>query len=251
MNRLFKQFFTSATVAGMLLTGVTQAGAQQKKNSPNGVPPVPARKAPTPPTGPTPHMPEGTVDLSGVWVLSGSTLLPGEPAYQPAAKKLYDERKALKGKGDPESICLPDGAVRVTAQPYKIVQGPKMIVLLSEGNTHSYRRFFLDGRAHNLDLEPETYTGDSTAKWDGDALVVDTVGFNDKTWLDATGKPHSEAMHLTERYRRPDLGHLNVQITIDDPKALTKPYSFNRVFTLAPDWELQEYVCQAILDGIE
>jgi hypothetical protein len=176
--------------------------------------------------------------------------LPGDPSFQPAFKKIYDERKANKGKDDPESICLPDGAVRITALPYKIVQGPKMIVLLSEGNTHSYRRFFLDGRAHNLDLDPTTYTGDSTGKWDGDTLVVDTIGFNDKTWLDATGKPHSEDLHVTERFRRPDLGHLNVQITLDDKTAFTKPYTFDRVFTLAPGWEIQEYVCQAILDGL-
>jgi hypothetical protein len=125
-----------------------------------------------------------------------------------------------------------------------------MVVLLWEGNTHSYRRFFLDGRAHNLDIEPESYTGQSIGKWDGDTLVVDTVGFNDKTWLDSTGKPHSEAMHLIERYKRPDLGHLNVDITIEDDKAFTKPYNFTRTFTLAPGWELQEYICQAILDGI-
>jgi hypothetical protein len=195
-------------------------------------------------------MPDGKVDLSGVWVVSGSPNLPGDPDYKPAAKKLYDERKANKGKDDPEAICLPDGAVRITPLPYKIVQGPTMVVLLSEGNTHSYRRFFLDGRPHNLDLDPNTYTGDSTAKWDGDALVVDTIGFNDKTWLDATGKPHSEDLHVTERYRRPDLGHLNVQITLDDKTAFTKPYTFDRVFTLAQGWELQEYVCQAILDGL-
>jgi hypothetical protein len=215
-----------------------------------GVPPVQAKKAPTPPAGPTPRTQDGKVDLSGVWV-PGSTLLPSDPAYQPWAKKIYDERKANKGKDDPERVCLPDGAVRINPLPYKIVQGPKMVALLWEGNTHSYRRFFLDGRAHNLDIEPESYTGQSIGKWDGDTLVVDTVGFNDKTWLDATGKPHSEAMHLIERFSRPDLGHLNVQLTIDDEKAMTKPYAFTRVFTLAPSWELQEYVCQAILDGIE
>jgi hypothetical protein len=80
--------------------------------------------------------------------------------------------------------------------------------------------------------------------------AVDTIAFNDKNRLDATGKPHSDAMKLTEKIRRPDLGHLSVDITIDDPKALTKPYTFTRNFTLAPSWELQEYVCQAILDGI-
>jgi len=166
------------------------------------------------------------------------------------AKKIYDEHKAKKGADDPERLCLPNGAVRINPLPYKIVQSPKMVALLWEGNTHSYRRFFLDGRKPNLDVEPESYTGLSNGRWDGDALVVDTVGFNDKTWLDATGKPHSEEMHLTERYKRPDLGHLNVDLTIDDAKAFTKPYSFTRTFTLAPNWELQEYVCQAILDNV-
>lgn len=214
------------------------------------VPPVHAPKAPTPPSGPTPRAENGKVDLSGVWIPT-STRLPSDPSYQPWAKKLYEERKANKGKDDPEKICLPDGAVRLNPLPYKIVQRPETVALLWEGNTHSYRRFFLDGRPHNLEIEPETYTGQSIGKWDGDTLVVDTIGFNDKTWLDDTGKPHSADLHLTERYRRPDLGHLNVQLTLDDPKAFTKPYSFERVFTLAPDRDLQEYVCQAILDGIQ
>jgi len=213
-----------------------------------GVPPVVARKAPAPPSGPTPHL-DGKVDLSGLWVPT-STQLPGDPSYQPAYKKIYDERKANKGRDDPERVCLPNGAVRVNPLPYKIVQRPNMVALLWEGNTHSYRRFFLDGRKPNLEIEPESWTGQSIGKWDGETLVVDTIGFNDKTWLDSTGKPHSEAMHLTERYRRPDLGHLAVDLNIEDPKAFTKPYTFTRSFTLSPTWELQEYVCQAILDGI-
>ena len=213
------------------------------------VPVLQARKAPAPPAGPTPHTDFGKVDFSGVWVPT-SINLPSDPSYQPGFKAVYDARKSDPNKADPERICLPDGAVRVNPLPYKIVQRQDTIALLWEGSTHSYRRFFLDGRAHNLDLEPETWTGQSIGKWDGDALVVDTIGFNDKTWLDSTGKPHSSDMHLTERYRRPDLGHLNVDLTIEDPKALTKPYSFTRTFTLAPNMELQEYVCQAILDGI-
>ena len=219
------------------------------QNKLRGVPPVQARKPPAPPSGPTPHTQDGKVDFSGVWVPT-STLLPGDPSYQPWAKKIYDERKANKGKDDPERLCLPNGAVRINPLPYKIVQRPDTVALLWEGNTHSYRRFFLDRRAHSLDIEPESWTGQSIGTWEGDMLVVDTVGFNDKTWLDATGKPHSDAMHLIERYRRPDLGHLNVELTIEDAKALTKPYTFTRVFTLAPGWELQEYVCQAILDEV-
>jgi len=219
-----------------------------EKRLANGVPPVQARKAPAPPSGAAPRL-DGKLDLSGVWVPT-TTSLPSDPSYQPAFKKIYDERKANKGKDDPEKFCLPNGAVRVNPLPYKIVQRSNMIALLWEGNTHSYRRFFLDGRKPNLEVEPESWTGLSHGKWEGDTLVVDTVGFNDKAWLDATGKPHSDAMHLVERYKRPDLGHLNVDLTIEDPKAFTKPYSFTRSFTLAPGWELQEYVCQAILDGV-
>ena len=216
----------------------------------DGVTPPKARKAPKPPAGATPRAEDGRVDLSGVWVPT-STMLPSDPAYRPEYQKIYDQRKQDKGKADPERVCLPDGAVRINPLPYKIVQRHDTVTLLWEGNTHSYRRFFLDGRAHNLDVEPESWTGQSIGKWDGDTLVVDTVGFNDKTWLDATGKPHSEAMHVVERYTRPDLGHLNVQLTIDDPKAMTQPYTFNRSFTLAPGWELQEYVCEALLQGVE
>jgi hypothetical protein len=181
-------------------------------------------------------------DLSGIWVLNGDTRLPGEPAYQPWAKKLYDERKAGGTQDDPEKYCLPNGVVRVTSLPYKIVQTPALVVVLSEGNTHSYRRFFLDGRSHPQDEDP-SWTGHSTGKWEGDTLLVDTVNFNDRTWLDSTGKPHSEALHVIERYRRRDAEHLEVQYVLEDPKALLKPYQFTRTFTLARNREIQEYFC--------
>jgi hypothetical protein len=194
-------------------------------------------------TAPAPKALDGKVDLSGVWVVSGSTLLPSDPAYQPAAKKLYEERKANGGRDDPEKDCLPNGAVRITALPYKIVQTPKLVVLLSEGNTHSYRRFFLDGRPHNLEVEPTTWNGDSIGRWEGDTLMVDTIGFNDRSWLDSTGKPHSEALHVIERYRRADMGHLEIGYTLEDTAAFTKPYSFRRVFSLVTDRDLKEYFC--------
>jgi hypothetical protein len=190
-----------------------------------------------------PRTADGKVDLSGVWIVNGAVNLPADPAYLPAAKKRWDENKAALSKNDPATYCLPNGVVRVTKLPYKIVQTPKMVVLLSEGNTHSYRRFFLDGRPHNLDLDSESWSGDSTARWDGNTLVVDTIGFNDKSWLDDTGKPHSEGLHVTERYSRPDVSHLQVQYTIEDEKALAKSYNFTRVFNLAPNRELQENFC--------
>jgi hypothetical protein len=192
---------------------------------------------------PVPRMPDGKVDLSGVWLASGSTDISGELPYQPWALKLWEERKANLAKDDPATYCLPNGVVRITSLPYKIVQTPKLVVVLSEGNTHSFRRFFLDGRAHNLDLDPASWTGDSIGSWDGDTLVVDSIGFNDRTWLDSTGKPHSDALHVIERYRRPALGRLEVQYTLEDSKAFTKPFSFNRVFALAPNREIREYFC--------
>jgi len=182
-------------------------------------------------------------DLSGVWIASGSRNLPSDPAYTPEYMKIWAARKANLKKEDPATYCLPNGVVRVDAEPYKIVQTPKLVVLLSEGNTHSYRRFFLDGRPHNLDLEPNSWTGDSIGKWEGDTLVVDSIGFNDRTWLDDTGKPHSDEIHVVERYRRPDKGHLEIEYNIQDPKAFTKPYTFKRVFNLAPGREIHEYFC--------
>lgn len=191
-----------------------------------------------------PRAEDGKVDLSGVWLVSQGLEIPGNPPYQSAAQKLWEERKKNPAD-DPAKYCLPNGVVRMTSLPYKIVQTSKLVVLLSEGNTHSYRRFFLDGRAHNLDLEPNSWTGDSIAHWDGDTLVVDTIGFNDRTWLDDTGKPHSDELHVVERYRRPSLGRLEIQYTIEDPKALMKPFNFTRVLTMITDRDLQEYFCTA------
>jgi hypothetical protein len=189
-----------------------------------------------------PETTDGKPDLSGVWVIRGSTDLPDDLPYRPEALKLWQERKANLSKDDPASYCLPNGVVRVTSLPYKIVQTPQLVVILSEGNTHSFRRIFLDGRAHNLDLEPNSWTGDSIGKWEGNALVVDTIGFNDRTWLDDTGKPHSDQLHVIERYRRPDAGRLVVDYTIEDPKFLTKPYTFTRTFVPA-NREIQERFC--------
>lgn len=181
-------------------------------------------------------------DLSGVWVVKGGTDIAAAPAYTPAFQKTWDANKKTLKQSDPATYCLPNGAVRVTNLPYKIVQTDKLVVILSEGNTHSFRRVFLDGRAHNLDLEPETWTGDSTGKWEGDVLVVDTIGLNDRTWLDATGKPHSEALHVVERYTRVSPTRLDVQYSLDDAKAFNKPLRFTRTFELV-NHDLQEQFC--------
>src|ERR1700730_7402999 len=137
-----------AMLAALLLASFPAQGQQGKKG------------------GPVPRTSEGKVDLGGVWIISDSTDLPTDPAYLSAMQKLYAERKASGAKGDPEKLCLPNGVVRIEPLPYKIVQTPKLVILLSEGNTHSYRRIFIDGRTHNLELEPNTWNGDSIGHWE-------------------------------------------------------------------------------------
>jgi hypothetical protein len=199
---------------------------------------------PKPPEGPTPRMPDGKPDLSGVWLIGNYSFanMGGPLPLQPWAQKVMQERRATHGKDDPEAKCLPGGVPRITPYPMKLVETPKLIVMLFEGNVHSYRQFFLDGRGHDKDLDP-SWMGDSVAHWDGDTLVVVTVNFNDKTWLNGGGAPHTDQLHVIERYQRPDLGHLNVEITMDDPGALTHPHTFNRQHVLSTTWEIHEYVC--------
>lgn len=184
-------------------------------------------------------------DLSGVWAVSGSPDIAADLPYTAAAMKLWQEHKANLHDKDPATFCLPNGVVRVTTLPYKIVQTPQLVVILSEGNTHSYRRLFLDGRGHQFveDVEPDSWTGHSTAKWEGNTLVVDSIGFNDRTWLDSTGKPHSDALHVTERYRRPSASRLEVEYTLEDSRFLTKKFTFTRVFNLLLNRELKEQFC--------
>lgn len=205
-------------------------------------------KAPTPiPTGPTPRMPDGKPNFSGVWNSPDFGSLGGKLPLQPWAQKIADERKKNGEIDDPEAKCLPGGVPRISPYPMKIVQTPDLIVMLFEGNVHSYRQFFMDGRGHDKSLDP-SFMGDSIAHWDGDTLVVDTVNFNDRTWLSSgTAAPHTEQLHVIERYRRPDMGHIEVEITLDDPGALTHPHTFKRLHTLDTAWEIHEYVCNDLV----
>jgi hypothetical protein len=130
----------------------------------------------------------------------------------------------------------------VNPYPWKIVQTDKLFIILYEGNVHSYRQVFLDGRPHDKDVV-ETWWGDSIGHWDGDALVVDTVGMNDRAWLDADGHPRTTKAHTIERFTRPELGKVVIEITIDDPGAYSKPWTVREVAQLAPGWEIMENVC--------
>jgi hypothetical protein len=155
-------------------------------------------------SGPTPRTADGKPDLSGVWAAAGYTaniakdMKPGELPMTPWAEALYKERQATNGKDDPEARCLPTGVPRRDPYPFKIVQTPSLVVIMFEGNVHSYRQIFLDGRGHPKNLD-KNWWGDSIGHWEGDALVVDTVGLNDRTWLDLAGHPHSDQLHVTER----------------------------------------------------
>ena len=200
------------------------------------------------PTGKTPRTAEGKPDLGGVWTFEHNfiydisvSLAPGETLpLQPWAAKLTQEHMS---KDDPEANCLPTGVPRQNPYPWRIVQTPGLIFFLFEGNIHSYRQIFMDRKEHPADPNP-TWYGDSIGHWEGDTLVIDSVGFNDKFWFDFAGHPHTEKLHVIERFTRPDLGHLDYTATIDDPGAYTKPFTMHGHSVLLPHEDLMEYICQ-------
>ena len=169
---------------------------------------------------------------------------PGEFPIQPWAEELSKERTA-GGRDWPPAHCLPHGIPALAASavlaPLKIIQEPDLVVILYEAHGQ-FRQIFLDGRTLPKDPNP-TWLGYSVGRWDRDMLVVDTAGFNGKTWLDAEGHPTTDALHITERFRRRDFGHLDLQLTIDDPKAYTRLWSVEMPMQLFADTELLEYVC--------
>ncbi len=157
----------------------------------------------------------------------------------PWAAKVTAERMS---KDDPEANCMPAGVPRVAPYPWRIVQTPTHIFFLFEANIHSYRQIFMNRTSHPKDLNP-TWYGDSIGSWDGDTLVVDTVGFNDKFWFDFAGHPHTEQLHTVERYRRLDMGTLEDEVTVEDPGAYTKPFTLLTRMPLMPNQEIIEYIC--------
>jgi len=194
------------------------------------------------PSGPVPRTREGKPDLSGVWYAQ-RTVDPGKPSPLPWADVLQRERAANNSKDSPGAHCLPRGLTNAGALfPYKLVQTPALLVMIFEDDTPSHRQVFLDGRGHPRDPNPN-WMGHSIGHWEGDDLVVDTVGFNDQSWLDNIGHPHTEMLHITERLHRADLGHLEIEFTIEDPGAYSKPWVIKRVADLDTNDEVGEYVC--------
>ena len=160
----------------------------------------------------------------------------------PWAEELFKKRSAKVGD-DPRAQCLPSGVVRTHALDLaKFVQTPDVLIMLVESSVPGVRQVFLDGRPHPPNVQP-SWLGHSVGRWEGDTLVIDTIGLNDRVWQDLTGRPQTEKAHIIERYRRPDLGHLEVEITIDDPGAYTRPWKVRRLLDLAPGEEILEYIC--------
>src|SRR5262245_58606 len=195
----------------------------------------------------TPRTPDGKVDFSGIWSPDrkfiydiNDALKPGEALpIQPWALKQTQERLS---KDDPEALCLPAGVPRQAPYRWRILQTPTHMFFLFEGNIHSYRQIFMDGRPHPPDPDP-TWYGHSIGRFEGDVLVVDTVGFNDKFWFDFAGHPHTEKLHVIERFRRPDFDHLEYDTIIDDPGAFTRPFTMYGHSTYQKGDELTEYIC--------
>jgi hypothetical protein len=191
------------------------------------------------PTGPTPRALDGHPDLSGVW--GPSRLVVAEtPEMLPWATAELKRRVENHGVENPTARCLPWGPLLDGPFPFKFVQSPSTIVVLIE-DVFSYRQIFLDGRGHSKDADP-TWMGHSIGKWEGDTLVVDSARFNDKSW-GPQQRPHTDQFHVMERYRRPDLGHLEFEITIDDPGTYAKPWTIKRVSNLLVGDEIGEYIC--------
>jgi hypothetical protein len=195
---------------------------------------------------PAPRLPDGKPDFGGIWIGGGplGDLADGLPTggtipLLESAQKIMNERLA---KDDPEANCLPTGIPRIAPYPWTFASAPGRLYMLFEGNIHSYRQIFMDGRPHPSDPNP-TWYGHSIGRWDGDTLVIDTVGFNDRFWFDFRGHPHTERLHTIERYTRKDFGTLVNEITIDDPGAYARPFTVTFSANLMPGGEIIEYIC--------
>ena len=228
-------------------------------------------------SAPAPRTADGRPDLSGVWQAEATpieeltrlfgdvtaTSVPGddprtmskylfniladfkqeEAPLRPEAGKLLGERARTPGRDLPTTQCLAAGVplALLIPIPFKIVQTPGLTLMLFEGDS-TIRQIYTDGRKHPQDPFP-LWLGYSIGAWQGDTFVVDSIGFNDKTWLDGIGHPHSEAMHVIERFRRRDFGHIDVEVTVDDPKMYTKPFTVKFTEVLKPDTDILEAFC--------
>jgi len=213
---------------------------------------------------PAPKTADGKPDFSGIWapednrpcapggcldmkvpqefVDIGWSVKNGLP-YKKWAVDIVTTRRAANGGDDPTTHCLPGGVMKGHTTPLfrKILQVPGLVVILKESNA-SYRQIFTDGRPLPVDPQP-SWDGYSSGRWEGDTLVVQTNGFRDGLWLDRSGSPLTESAHMTERFRRVNYGKLEIEITVDDPKAYTQPWTVKLNHFIVLDTELMDYIC--------
>jgi len=221
--------------------------------------PWPMKNVPRLPDGkvdlkaPARRMADGHPDLQGFWMPVPLTkfllnlaadMKPGEIPLTPWGRALYQERIDNNGKDHPGVRCLPSGIPEKDTIPdgLKIVQTPDLVVFLHDSRT-IFRQIFTDGRPLPKNAQP-TWQGYSVGKWDGDTLVVDTIGQNGRTWLDMRGLPGTEDLHVIERFHRPTIGSMQIKVTIEDPKAYTRPWDVNMAWTLVPDTDVIESICE-------
>jgi hypothetical protein len=230
---VFSSFILPANANGQWLNYKTPGIAR----TPDGKPDLSA---------PLPKMPDGKPDLSGIWradaggyTVNIASDLKAEDV-RPWAEALYQQRKDNLSKDYPGIRCLPGIGPEVSFGMYKILQTPAAIGFFSE--TGDFRQVLTDGRPLPQDPQP-TWKGYSIGHWEADTLVVESAGFNDLTWLDFEGHPHSPELRITERYHRKDFGHMELKVTFDDPKAYARPWTISINAELTPDTELLEYVC--------
>ncbi|HUA21992.1 MAG TPA: carboxypeptidase-like regulatory domain-containing protein [Bryobacteraceae bacterium] len=191
-------------------------------------------------TSPAPRTPDGHPDLSGVW-WRPNTVDPGHPEFLPAAMAITKQRLANNGKDSPQAHCLPSGPLRY-GPLWEFVQSKDFLVYISDDESPGFHQIYLDGRSQPADPNPAWY-GHSIGHWDGDTLVVDRVGFDPRVWLDQASHPHSDMLHIVERYHRRDMGHMEIETTVDDPGVLAKPWTVKSVADLAHE-EIYEFICQ-------
>jgi hypothetical protein len=253
------------SVFAVLLSTFVPLSAQWLHYPNSGIPRMPDGTANL--SAPAPKAPDGKPDLSGIWESIDQQsaygafmahfmdlavdLKPAEAPFQPWAKALSQQRQDNNHKDDPLARCMPPGVPRInTISPFKIVQTPQLVIMLYETTSNStFRQVFTDGRPLPKDPQP-TWLGYSIGTWEGNVLKVDTIGFNDVGWIDTgVGHPQTEALHVIERFRRSDFGHMEIAMTIDDPKAYTKPWTGTLKVHLVPDTELIETTCENPLDA--
>jgi hypothetical protein len=248
-------------IACLLGAAVPAAGQWLDYPTPN-VPRLPNGKPNL--SAPAPRSADGKPDLSGIWGWEDNRPCPPEGCtdikvgqefinigwsvkgglpFQPWAAQLAKQRMAANAKDDPQSHCLPRGALRIHTDGLlkKIIQTPGLLVILTERDA-GYRQIFTDGRPLPVDPTP-SWNGYSSGKWDGDTLVVESNGFRAGLWLDASGSPLTEAARSIEKFRRPNYGTLEIQITVDDPKAYTAPWTVKLTQPLLVDTDLLDYIC--------